>query len=93
MFTDIYKEQYTEFINMAATYNILLLCKILLNYINKVDARKAILNEHKRIISRRYIFMNSVYIVGLYRVEPGSTRDNTLDGSDVSTTMATFSDI
>ena len=59
MFTDIYKEQYAEFIKMAATYNILLMCKILLSYIHKVDARNTNLNEHKRI--RRYLYEFGVY--------------------------------
>ena len=38
-------------------------------------------------------FMNSVDIVGLYRVERGTTPDNTLDGSDVLPKTVTFSDI
>ena len=61
LFTVIYKEQNTEFIKMEATYNILLMSKICLNYIHKVEARNAKLNEPKRIISRRHIYEFGVF--------------------------------
>ena len=50
-------EYYFNYIQVRAST----LCKILSNYINKVEAQKANLNEYKRKISRRHVYEFGVY--------------------------------